>query len=82
MKTLFVKILLTFLVLAMPIQIWGDNKLSSESAVERSKDLEKKYADKIKSLKKEYDAKVTIEKWKDGMYYYIINANQQLNINL
>lgn len=63
------------------------DKLSSEGAIERCEDLERSNEATIKSLKKEYKAKVTMERWTDGNTYYIIRngkkfARADLNGNL
>ena len=76
MRTFLLYFFFGLLTLAVPNQVLGANNLSSVSAVERNKKMEKEHAGIIKILKKEYGAKVTIEKWKDGNHYYILKKKR------
>lgn len=71
------EILLTAYLLLFPfcsLSVSAYNN-SSRSTVEHCKKLEKLNEGKIKELEKQYNAKVSIERWEDGNTYYIINRN-------
>lgn len=66
-------LLIIILLLGISAGSQAADRLSSESAIERCRDIEKTNTDLIKRLKKEYGAgQVTVERWKDGQTYHIL----------
>lgn len=77
MKSLLHLCAIALVIFFFPFKNATAYTLSSKSAVAHLEDLEKENKDIMKSLGKEYKAKVSVEQWNDGKNYFILHRNME-----
>ena len=77
MKSLLHICVIALVISFFPFKNASAYTLSSKSAVAHLKDLENENKDIMKSLGKEYKAKVSVEQWNDGKNYFILHRNME-----